>query len=142
MPRPSANLMNGREGIMQKRAAGKPLVPKMLLLAVLGATAPLGPILIGLMNSSGGLAQVPAGITGTWKVTSSWGDAERHDQIDLLMLLRQNGNEIRGSLGPSADNQPLVISNGKIDGNTVSFDVGNERAKLSIRFQLKGGKAE
>ena len=127
---------------MHKRKGSKPLVCKMLLLVLTGATATLDPVLIGLMNSSEGLAQIPVGISGTWKVTSTWGNAERHDQIGLLMLLRQNGNEITRSLGPSADNQPMVISNGKIDGNAVSFDVGYERAKLSIKFQLHGEKAQ
>src|SRR5260370_31405011 len=58
------------------------------------------------------------------------------------MVQRQNGNEISGSLGPSDDRQIMTISNGKIEGNVVSFDVGNEQAKLSIRLQLEDGNAE
>jgi hypothetical protein len=99
-------------------------------------------LLVSLAAATLGLAQVPAGISGTWKVASSFGNAEHHDQIDLVMLLHQNGNEITGSLGPSADNQPLTISNGKIDGNVVSFDLGNEHAKISVKFQLQAGRAE
>src|SRR5262249_49119973 len=89
-----------------------------------------------------GLAQVPTGISRTWKVTSSFGNAERQNQIDLVMVLHQIGNEITGSLGPSADSQMLTISNGKIEGKTVSFDVGNGQAKISVQFQLENGNAE
>jgi len=68
--------------------------------------------------------------------------AERQNQIDLVMVLHQNGNEITGSLGPSADRQLLTISNGKIEGKSVSFDAGNGQAKISIQFQLENGNAE
>jgi hypothetical protein len=75
-------------------------------------------------------------------VTSSFGNAERQDQIELVMRLQQNGSEITGSIGPLADPQVMTISNGRIEGNAVSFDVGNDQGKASIQFQLQGGKAE
>jgi hypothetical protein len=36
----------------------------------------------------------------------------------------------------------MTISNGKIEGNAVSFDVGNEQGKISIQFRLENGNAE
>jgi flagellar hook-associated protein FlgK len=100
-----------------------------------------------------GLAQVPSGISGTWKATSSIGNAaERQNRTDLVMVLHQNGDEITGSLGPSADRQIMTISNGKIEGNAVSFDVVYEQgafsferccgSKISIQFRLENGDAE
>lgn len=127
---------------MSKPNVGKILSLTILLLASMTATAPLGPALIGLVSSSVGLSQVPAGITSTWNVTSSFGNAERQDQIQLVMVLHQNGSEITGSIGPSADRQVLTISNGRIEGNNVSVDIGNEQVKISLQFQLQGGKAE
>ena len=127
---------------MYRLMTGKLLWPTILLLVSLGATAPLGPVLIELLRPATGLAQVPAGISGTWNVTSSFGNGQQQDQIDLVMVLYQSGTEITGSVGPSADRQVMTISNGKIEGNTVSFDLGNEQAKISIQFQLQGGKAE
>lgn len=115
---------------MNKSILPRRLLIATLLMAFMGATIPPG------------LAQVPAGITGTWKVTSSFGNAERQNQIDLVMVLHQNGNEITGSLGPSADRQLLTISNGKIEGNTVGFDIGNGQAKMSVQFQLENGNAK
>ena len=127
---------------MYRLITGKRLSPTILLLVSLGATVPLGPVLIELLRPATGLAQVPTGISGTWNVTSSFGNAQRQDQIDLVMMLHQNGTEITGSVGPSADRQVLTISNGKVEGNAVSFDLGNEQVKISVQFQLQGGKAE
>jgi len=115
---------------MSKPIIGRRLSPGTLLLAFLAGTTPPG------------VGQVPPGISGVWKVTSSFGMAERQNQIDLVMVLHQNGNAITGSLGPSADRQLLTISNGKIEGTAVSFDLGNGQAKISIQFQLQNGNAE
>ena len=76
---------------------------------------------LGLLCVWPSAAQVPACLSGTWEVTSSWGSEGRESQMGLVMLLRQNGNEIAGSLGPSEEVQPLTISDGKIDGNSVIF---------------------
>ena len=120
---------------MYRLITGKRLSPTILLLVSLGATVPLGPVLIELLRPAAGMAQVPTGISGTWNVTSSFGNAQGQDQIDLVMMLHQNGTEITGSLGPSADRQVLTISNGKIEGNSVSFDLGTGQLNLSIQFQ-------
>ena len=125
---------------MNKLIISGPLSLPTLLLAFMGGTIPPG------------LAQVPAGISGTWKATSSSGNADRQNQIDLVMVLHQNGNEITGPLGPSVDRQIFTISNGKIEGNAVSFDVVYEQgafsferccgSKISIQFRLENGDAE
>ena len=36
----------------------------------------------------------------------------------------------------------MTISNGKIEGNVVTFDVGNEQGKISVQFRLENGNAE
>jgi hypothetical protein len=70
------------------------------------------------------------------KVTSFFGNADQDDQIDLVMVLRQDCNEITGSLGPPADNQPFVISNGKVAGGIrnsgCSHKCRNQRAKSGL----------
>ena len=93
---------------MYRLMTGKRLSNIILLLVSVGAAVPLGPVLIELLRPATGLAQVPTGISGTWNVTSSFGNAQRQDQIDLVMMLHQNGTEITGSVGPSAgvDNLP------------------------------------
>jgi hypothetical protein len=118
-------------GDMRRPTPSASLISKLLFLVVAMAPAPFE-----------GLAQDQADLSGTWKVTSTWGSGDRQNQNALIMIVRQNGNEITGSLGPSADEQPLAISNGRIDGDTVTFDLGNERAKLSVKFQRQKEKAQ
>ena len=85
------------------------------------------------------IAQIPAGLTGTWEGTSTFGSAGRNSSnLPLVMVLRQDGDTIAGSVGPDADHQLFVISNGKVTGSAFSFDVGNGEAKISIVGQLNG----
>jgi hypothetical protein len=85
------------------------------------------------------MAQIPAGLTGTWEGTSTFGNAGQYtSNLSLVMVLRQDGDTIAGSVGPDADHQLFVISNGKVTGSTFSFDVGNGEAKISIVGQLNG----
>jgi hypothetical protein len=98
-----------------------------------GLVAALGPAM---------MAQIPPGLSGTWEGTSKLFTGERNHSLALVMLLRQEGDTITGSIGPSADHQLLVISNGKIAGKTFSFDLGNEEAKMSITGQLNAEQAQ
>jgi hypothetical protein len=51
----------------------------------------------------------------------------------LLMILTQDGNTITGTVGMTAEQQ-MPISNGKVDGNNVTFDVTAE--EVSIHYVL------
>ena len=94
---------------------------------------------LGLAMVFGLMAQIPAGLTGTWEGTSTFGSAgPNSSSLPLVMVLRQDGDTIAGSVGPDADHQLFVISNGKVTGSTFSFDVGNGEAKISIVGQLNG----
>ena len=85
------------------------------------------------------IAQIPAGLTGTWEGTSTFGSAgQNSSSLPMVMVLRQDGETIAGSVGPDADHQLFVISNGKVTGSTFSFDVGNGEAKISIVGQVNG----
>ena len=99
-------------------------------------------VALGLVPAFLAPAQVPAGMSGTWKLTASFGAGGRQEQMEMLMLLRLNGNEIAGSLGPTEENQPLVIAEGKIDGENVIFYMKSPKVILRVRFQLHDGKAE
>ncbi len=69
-------------------------------------------------------------------------ESQNQNSLRLVMLLRQDGDTITGSIGPSADRQLLVISNGKIVGSTFTFDMGNAEAKISISGHLNGQQAQ
>jgi hypothetical protein len=94
---------------------------------------------LGLAMVFGVIAQIPAGLTGTWEGTSTFGNADHNSSsLPLVMVLRQDGDTFAGSVGPDADHQLLLISNGKITGSTFSFDVSNGEAKINIVGQLNG----
>ena len=99
-------------------------------------------ILFGLLYATLAPAQVPDGISGTWKMTSSWGAGDQQSQIDLVMMLGIKGGDITGSIGPSEDVQPITIAEGKIDGNSVLFYLRAPKAIMRISFRLQDGKAE
>jgi hypothetical protein len=61
-------------------------------------------------------------------------DADKNRTEATYMVLAQDGNKVTGTAGPSAD-QHMQISNGKIDGETITFDVKNE--VVTMHFSLK-----
>ncbi len=99
-------------------------------------------VLLVLLSAALAPAQVPDGISGTWKLTSSWGAGDQLARMDMVMLLGIKGSDITGSIGPSEDVQPLKIAEGKIDGNNVVFYLRAPKAIMRIRFRLQNGNAE
>ncbi len=68
------------------------------------------------------LAAYAANVTGKWSgsfIDTTDGQAKNDT---AYMLLTQNGSNITGSVGPSADHQ-LPIKTGTIDGNKVKLEV-------------------
>ena len=56
------------------------------------------------------------------------------DNEKIYMDVKQNGNEITGTAGPTeTDQSPLK---GTVDGNKVAFDVRAEEGRLIIKFAL------
>jgi hypothetical protein len=81
------------------------------------------------------LCLMGADLTGTWAgsfdMTNSAG--ETHNDV-VHMELKQVGNTVSGTVGPSADRQWKII-NGKIDGKTITWEV-NPDANASVKFKL------
>jgi beta-lactamase regulating signal transducer with metallopeptidase domain len=102
----------------------------------------IGPQVL-LAQSQRALArQVMTAISGSWKGISTIVHQDGNEaNFNFVVMLQQDGNTITGSVDLSPDER-LVISNGKIDGNRVSFDVGDDQAKMTITAQLNGEKAE
>lgn len=86
-------------------------------------------------------------LSGQWSGSFNTTLDGQSKQDTIHMVLKQNGTELTGSAGPSADQQ-WPISNGKIDGASVTFDV--QTPEPLIKFDLKlveghlkgGAKAE
>jgi hypothetical protein len=85
-----------------------------------------------LMTAMAGVA-LAADITGNWTGSS--------DQFSLKFVLKQDGETLTGNvIGPQGD--PLPISDGKVQGDKVSFtvkvDMGGNSMKVSHEGTIKG----
>jgi opacity protein-like surface antigen len=78
-------------------------------------------------------AALAADITGNWTGSS--------DQFSLKFVFKQDGETLTGNvIGPQGD--PLAISDGKVQGDKVSFtvkvDMGGNSMKITHEGTIKG----
>ena len=78
-------------------------------------------------------AALAADITGSWTGAMSVGD----NSFNLTYNFKQEGGTLTGSvLTPSGDTLPL--SEGKVDGDKISFAVKTEMNGEAVKFVSKG----
>jgi hypothetical protein len=71
-----------------------------------------------------------ANLSGKW--TGTFIEAGEGNKSDsTVVILTQDGNTLTGTVGP----KQWPISNGKVDGNNVTFDLKD--ANLTIHFSLQ-----
>jgi hypothetical protein len=74
-----------------------------------------------------------ANLSGKW--TGTFIDtSEGNKSESAMVILTQDGNTLTGTAGPNADEQ-MAISNGKVDGNNVTFDV--KAGEVTVHFTLQ-----
>jgi hypothetical protein len=49
-----------------------------------------------------------------------------------LLILKQDGNKLTGTAGPDADKR-MEIVNGKVDGDSITFELPGERMKFVLK---------
>jgi hypothetical protein len=74
-----------------------------------------------------------AGISGEW--SGEWEVSPDGGPGPHYMVLKQNGETVTGTAGPSPEQQ-LPIRNGKLVGDALTFDIGIPNGP-SIRFEFK-----
>jgi hypothetical protein len=81
-------------------------------------------------------APADVNVTGTWSgsVNIARPDGSTSDNTVLLML-KQNGTEITGSVGTREDDQ-RPIQKGKIDGDKIALEVQDSENNRVITFAL------
>ena len=82
------------------------------------------------------LSILAANLSGKWTGTFV-DDAEKGKNDGMVLILTQDGNTLTGTAGPTADEQ-MAISNGKIDGANVTFDLKAEAVMVHFTLQLVG----
>jgi hypothetical protein len=75
-----------------------------------------------------------ADLTGKWtgSFNMSGPNGEGHDS-EIVLNLKQSGGDLTGTAGPNEGEQ-WPITNGKVEGNKVTFDVKHE--ENLIKFEL------
>jgi hypothetical protein len=73
----------------------------------------------GLLMALTAATALAADVSGTWAADSTGPDGSAYH---LTFTLKQDGPKLTGTVqGPQGD--PIDISNGKVDGNNLSFEV-------------------
>jgi len=89
------------------------------------------PIFVVLANA---LILSAADATGTWKGTLA---PENRDPGPALVILKQTGDTITGTAGPD-ESERNEIANGKVTGNTVTFEVSRGEGTMKFVLMLDG----
>jgi hypothetical protein len=75
-------------------------------------------------------------VTGKWSgsftITSPTGEAK---ETTALLMLKQSGAEITGTVGPNADEQ-FPIQKGKIEGDKITLEADHDGHTLKIALVL------
>ena len=83
------------------------------------------------------LAAFGADVTGKYTGTVEFQnpDGEKH-KGEVYMDLKQDGDKLTGVAGPS-DSDAFPIANGKVDGDTLTFDVAPHGPAMVMKMVLK-----
>ena len=79
-----------------------------------------------------------ADVTGTWKGSIDVADPANGEKIstEVKASFDQKANVVSGKIGRAQDHQPETIRNGKLDGNTLIFEVQPPEATTPMKFIL------
>jgi hypothetical protein len=75
-----------------------------------------------------------ADVTGSWKGTFT---PDGRDAGPALLILKQEGNAVTGTAGPD-ENERHPISKGKVENDTVTFDVETPGGVMTFALKQKG----
>jgi hypothetical protein len=78
-----------------------------------------------------------ADATGTWTGTLVVSKPDGGQDRTAHLVLKQEGNKLTGTAGPSADEQH-PIENGKAEDGNLTFDVPTEEAVMKFTLKLDG----
>lgn len=82
------------------------------------------------------MASADTDVSGKWSGTFDITRPDGQVQNDsAFLVLKQNGTEITGSVGPNETKQ-LPITKGKIDGNKIAIEAGDEGHTITFALVL------
>jgi hypothetical protein len=78
-----------------------------------------------------------ADVSGTWSGKTRVSLDGRVEEDTMYLVLKQNGDRISGTAGPTADQQaPIRI--GKIEGNRITFELPIPKGVFTFDIALEG----
>jgi hypothetical protein len=87
-------------------------------------------LLLGLALSAAA-ADVTGNWSGSFNMTGPGGESK---ESEALLVLKQNGSEITGSVGPN-ENERHTIAKGKIEGDKITLETSGDNGPV-IKFVL------
>jgi len=92
-------------------------------------------LLLGLALSAAA-ADITGNWSGTFNITGPGGETK---ESEALLVLKQNGSEITGTVGPNEDERH-TIAKGKIEGDKITLvTTGDEGPVITFDLVLEGG---
>jgi len=83
-----------------------------------------------------GVAVADVNVTGKWSGTFNTADPNGEaKESTALLVLKQSGSDITGTVGPNADEQ-FPIQKGKIDGDKITLEVDHDGHTMTFNLVL------
>lgn len=82
------------------------------------------------------LALTAADATGKWSGNLTIADGDGQPRPAYLVL-KQDGDKLSGTAGPDA-NEQHPIQNGKVENDTLTFELANENSVMKFRLKQEG----
>jgi hypothetical protein len=91
-----------------------------------------------LLAALGSFAATAADVTGKWTGSFTLVSGDGHDETALLVL-KQTGTAITGTIGPNEDEQH-AITKGSIDGDKITLEVVEPETRVKLDLVLTGDR--
>lgn len=80
-----------------------------------------------------------ASLAGKWYGSVEIPDSNRPEPVvtAIELMLEQSGSVLTGRIGRRGDSDPVTIKNGKVDGETVTFEASSAETATPMKFTLK-----
>jgi hypothetical protein len=93
-----------------------------------------------VLTALAGAAMADTDITGKWSGSfNAAGPNGETKESTAILILKQNGSEITGSVGPNEDEQ-FTIQKGRIDGDKITLEADENGHTLKFDLVLASGR--
>jgi hypothetical protein len=85
----------------------------------------------------GSVCAFAADVSGNWAgVIEVRAGSGSPDRVRVQLHLEGKGSAIAGEIGREGESQRVAITNGRVEGNTVSFEASSRQTQGPVQFRL------